>query len=228
MSTPLQGLKIVEISATGPVALFGWMLADPGAPVRRTERPAYVEGRKEGVHFGNRAVIERDLKRPEDVAFILDLVRGADVLVEGCRPGVMERLGLGPEHCLAVNSKLVYGRCTGWGQDGPMAQEPGHDINYLALTGALAAIGTADQPITPLNLAADYGGGAMPLAVGVLAAVMEAQRSGRGQVIDAAMIDGTGVIVSMVYELFNSGRWVNKRNANFLDGAAPYYRCYRC
>ena len=228
MSGPLQGLKILEISATGPVALFGWILADLGATVLRVDRPAHLVGRKEGTHVENRAVIERDLKRPEDIAFILDLVRAADVLVEGYRPGVMERLGLGPDVCHVVNPKLVYGRCTGWGQDGCLAQEPGHDINYLALTGALAAIGTTAEPVVPLNLVADYGGGAMLLAVGVISAVLAAQRSGCGQVVDAAMVDGVGLLTSVIYQLANRGDWHNARAANVLDGAAPYYRCYRC
>lgn len=228
MTLPLKGLKIIEISATGPVALFGWILADLGATVLRVDRPTHIEGRKEGTHVENRAVIECDLKRPESVTLIKALMRNSDILVEGYRPGVMERLGLGPEICQNVNPRLIYARCTGWGQDGPMAQEPGHDINYLALTGALASIGTKDRPIIPINMIADYGGGTMSLALGVLAAVIQVQRSGRGSIIDCAMIDGVGVLFSIVYQLHNLGRWQVEREANFLDGAAPYYRCYRC
>ncbi|AEG50839.1 Alpha-methylacyl-CoA racemase [Sphingobium chlorophenolicum L-1] len=228
MNGPLHGIKIVEISAAGPVALFGWMMADYGATVIRIDRPAHVAGRKDSVHVDNRAVLELDLKDPDHVDRVLDLVAQADVLVEGFRPGVMERMGLGPDTCLARNPKLVYARCTGWGQHGPLAADPGHDINYLALTGALAAIGTPEAPVVPLNIGADYGGGTMPLAIGVLSAIIAAQRSGRGQVIDAAMIDGSGVIVSMVYELYNRGLWHNERAVNFLDGAAPYYGVYRC
>jgi len=228
MSGPLAGIKIVEISATGPVALFGQMMADLGATILRVDRPSGMEGRKEGIHADNRAVVECDLKNPQVVSWILDLVRSADVIVEGYRPGVMERLGLGPDVCLKANPKVVFARCTGWGQTGPLAQEPGHDLNYLALTGALAAIGPEEEPVVPINYVADYGGGAMLLAVGVLAAVISARTTGRGQVIDNAMVDGVGVLDSILYELFNSGRWQNRRASNFLDGAAPYYRCYKC
>jgi len=228
MSGPLAGIRIVEISAVGPVALFGCIMADLGATLIRIDRPAHFEGRKEGVHAHNRPVVDKDLKQPESVAFILDLVRGADAIIEGYRPGVMERLGLGPDVCFEANPQLVYARCTGWGQSGPFAQEPGHDINYLALTGALAAIGTPEEPILPLNLIADYGGGSMLACLGVLSAVLRAQRSGLGQVLDIAMVDGVGTLFSMVYERFNLGQWNNERRANSLDGASPYYRCYQC
>ncbi|ABQ68334.1 L-carnitine dehydratase/bile acid-inducible protein F [Rhizorhabdus wittichii RW1] len=228
MSGPLHGIRIVEISAVGPVALFATIMADLGATVIRVDRPSHFEGRKEGAHVANRPVVDRDLKQPESVAFVLDLVRGADVLIEGYRPGVMERLGLGPDVCLAANPKLVFARMTGWGQQGPFAGEPGHDINYLALTGALAAIGTEQEPIPPLNLIADYGGGSMFACVGVLAALLSALRSGKGQVIDVAMIDGVGSLFSMQYERYAQGLWNNARRTNTLDGAAPYYGCYPC
>lgn len=228
MTGPLAGIRIVEISAVGPVALFATIMADMGATVIRVDRPADFEGRKKGVHVSNRPVVDRDLKQPESKAFILDLVRGADVLIEGYRPGVMERLGLGPDVCLKVNPKLIFARMTGWGQEGPFAQEPGHDINYLALTGALAAIGTAEAPVPPINLVADYGGGSLFACLGVLSAVLSANRTGQGQVLDVAMIDGAATLLSMAYELYNRGDWVNGRQSNSLDGAAPYYRCYEC
>ncbi|API59359.1 carnitine dehydratase [Tardibacter chloracetimidivorans] len=228
MTRPLENVKIVEISAVGPVALFGTIMADLGATVIRIDRPAHVEGRKEGAHIANRPVVEHDLKQPESVAFVLDLVAGADVLIEGYRPGVMERLGLGPDICLARNPRLIYARMTGWGQTGPMASEPGHDINYLALTGALAAIGPKEQPVPPLNLVADYGGGSMFACLGVLSALLEAHRSGKGQVLDVAMIDGVGTLFSMQYERYGQGFWNNARQSNTLDGACPYYRCYQC
>jgi alpha-methylacyl-CoA racemase len=228
MTGPLHGIRIVEISAVGPVALFGSIMADLGATIIRVDRPAHFEGRKEGAHVGNRPVVDRDLKQPESVEFVLDLVRGADSLIEGYRPGVMERLGLGPDTCLEANPRLVYARMTGWGQQGPMAAEPGHDINYLALTGALAAIGTPDEPIPPLNLVADYGGGSMFACLGVVAALLAAHRTGVGQVLDVAMIDGVGSLFSMQYERYNQGLWNNRRRSNTLDGACPYYRCYQC
>jgi alpha-methylacyl-CoA racemase len=226
---PLYGVKIIEMPAVGPLQLLGTIFADLGATVLRIERPPGMEKRRDsGVHTHNRAALELDLKRPESITLLLDMVRGADVLVEGFRPGVMERLGLGPDACLAANPQLIYGRMTGWGQTGPMARTPGHDINYLALSGALAAIGTRDEPVAPLNLLADYGGGGMLMAMGVLAALVETQRSGQGQVIDAAMLDGVGLLMSMVYEVFERGGWNNRRADNLLDGAAPHYRCYRC
>jgi alpha-methylacyl-CoA racemase len=184
--------------------------------------------RDNGVHTHNRAAVVLDLKQPGSIALLLQMTKAADVLVEGFRPGVMERLGLGPDACLAANPQLIYGRMTGWGQTGPLAAAPGHDINYLALSGALAAIGPKDEPVFPLNLLADYGGGGMLMAMGVLAALVERQRSGKGQVIDAAMLDGVGLLMSMVYEVFERGGWRNERRANLLDGAAPHYRCYRC
>jgi alpha-methylacyl-CoA racemase len=226
---PLQGVKIIEMPAVGPLQLLGTIFADLGATVLRIERPAGMEKRRDsGVHTHNRAAVVLDLKKPESVALLLQMAKASDVLVEGFRPGVMERLGLGPDACLAANPRLIYGRMTGWGQQGPLASAPGHDINYLALSGALAAIGTPDQPVAPLNLLADYGGGGMLMAMGVLAALVERQSSGRGQVIDAAMLDGVGLLMSMVYEVFERGGWRNQRGANLLDGAAPFYRCYRC
>lgn len=228
MTGPLAGVRIVEISAVGPVALFGNIMADLGATIIRIDRPLDHEGRKDGAHVENRPAIDRDLKDPESVAFVLELVRGADVIIEGYRPGVMERLGLGPDVCLAANPRLVFARMTGWGQTGPLAREPGHDINYLALTGALAAIGTPEAPVAPLNLVADYGGGSLFACLGVVSAVLSAQRTGQGQVLDVAMIDGVGTLFSMPFERYARGEWLNARQSNTLDGASPYYRCYEC
>jgi alpha-methylacyl-CoA racemase len=226
---PLRGLRILELPAVGPLPLFGTIFADFGATVVRIDKPPRLENRNRGgMHITNRPTLPLDLKTPEGRDKALELVRGADVLVEGYRPGVMERLGLGPDVCLAANPRLIYGRMTGWGQEGPLAHDPGHDINYLALTGLLSAIGVRDEPVPPLNLLGDFAGGSMLLAFGVLAAVYEAQKSGLGQVLDVAMIDGVNVIGSMVHEMRARGAWKTARRTNMLDGAAPFYRCYRC
>lgn len=232
MSGPLAGVRVLELAAIGPCPFAGALLADLGADVVRVDRlpragvPQDPPPRFDFYNRNKRSVAV-DLKRPEGVQTVLDLVRSADVLTEGFRPGVLERLGLAPAVLLAANPRLVIGRMTGWGQDGPLAQEAGHDINYLALTGALHAIGPADgPPVPPLNLVADLGGGAMYLAVGVLAAVLEARQSGRGQVVDVAMLDGITNQMSAFQAYRQRGLWEDARGRNIVDGGAPYYGCY--
>lgn len=234
---PLHGVKVVEFAALGPAPMGAMLLADLGAEVLRIERKATVTGRPTADLFDpkidilnrSRRVVTLDLKKPEAIETALRLVAGADVLVEGFRPGVMERLGLGPEVCLARNPRLIYGRMTGWGQSGTLASTAGHDINYLSLSGALHAIGEAGgKPVVPLNLVADCGGGAMLLALGVLAALVEARGSGRGQVVDAAMTDGAAVLMSMMYTLKAMGQWTQERGSNLLDGGAHFYDTYQC
>jgi alpha-methylacyl-CoA racemase len=232
MSGPLTGIKVIEIAGIGPGPFCAMMLADMGADVLRVQRavkdpqPAFkfnpVSGR------GMRS-ITLDLKSPAGRDAVLRLVEKSDALLEGFRPGVMERLGVGPEPCLARNPRLVYGRMTGWGQSGPLAQIAGHDINYISLTGALAAIGTAESgPIPPLNLVGDFGGGAMFLAFGMACALFEAAKSGKGQVVDAAMTDGSALLMATTFGQYSAGRWKLERGANMLDGAAPFYATYRC
>jgi alpha-methylacyl-CoA racemase len=228
---PLAGLRIVEFAGLGPAPHAGMMLADLGADVVRIERPArfdVADSSRDPMLRGRRSVAA-DLKTPDGVALALDLIERADVLVEGYRPGVAERLGVGPEACLARNPRLVYGRITGWGQHGPLARRAGHDLNYLGLTGTLAAIGRpGERPVPPLNLVADFGGGSMLLLLGVLAAVVERQRSGRGQVVDAAMVDGVAALSAMLWAHRSQGLWADERGANMLDGGAPFYDTYRC
>lgn len=234
---PLHGIRIVEFAALGPAPMAAMLLADLGAEVLSIERKVGVGGRPSADLFDpqidilkrNRQVLALDLKRPEGIAAALQLVAGADALIEGFRPGVMERLGLGPDACLARNPRLVYGRMTGWGQSGPLAQTAGHDINYLSLSGALHAIGEADgKPVAPLNLVADCGGGALFLAFGVLAALLEARTSGHGQVVDAAMTDGCASLMTMMYTLKAMGQWRQQRGSNLLDGGAHFYDTYLC
>ena len=233
---PLKGIRIVEFAALGPAPMGTMLLADLGAEVLRIERKA-VASRPTAELFDpaidilnrNRRVVALDLKRPEAIETVLRLIEGADALIEGFRPGVMERLGLGPEVCLARNPRLVYGRMTGWGQSGAFAHAAGHDINYLSLSGALHAIGEPGRkPVVPLNLVADGGGGAMLLALGVLAGVLEARGSGRGQVVDAAMTDGAALLMSMMYTLKAMGQWQVERGSNLLDGGAHFYDTYQC
>ena len=234
---PLHGVKVVEFAALGPAPMGAMLLADLGAEVLRIERKASASGRPTADLFDpkidilnrSRRVVALDLKKPEAIETALRLVAGADVLVEGFRPGVMERLGLGPEVCLARNPRLIFGRMTGWGQSGTLADTAGHDINYLSLSGALHAIGEPGRkPVVPLNLVADCGGGAMLLALGVLAALVEARGSGRGQVVDAAMTDGAATLMTMMYTLKAMGQWTQERGSNLLDGGAHFYDTYRC
>ncbi len=226
-SGPLAGFRIVEFAGIGPGPFACMMLADMGAEVVTLDRVGAKKNQKSSAARG-RKVLELDLKDKLSLVQVLDLLEHADALVEGFRPGVMERLGLGPDVLLGRNPRLVYGRMTGWGQEGPLAQAAGHDINYISLTGALAAIGPAERPVPPLNLVGDFGGGALYLVVGVLAALLEASRSGKGQVVDAAMCDGAASLMSMFFDFAAAGRWVEDRENNFLDGGAHFYGVYQC
>jgi alpha-methylacyl-CoA racemase len=231
---PLSGITVVEMSGIGPGPFAAMMLADLGATVIRVDRLAGSGGVLADLSAGRGDVVSRgrrsiavDLKSAEGVELVLRLVGSTDVLIEGYRPGVMERLGLGPEVCLARNPRLVFGRMTGWGQDGPLAQAAGHDINYIALSGALGAIGRHGQtPVPPLNLVGDYGGGGMLLACGVLAGLLSAARTGAGQVVDAAMVDGSAVLMAQFYGMTAAGRWSDERGSNLLDTGAPFYDVY--
>ncbi|MDI3567442.1 CaiB/BaiF CoA-transferase family protein [Bradyrhizobium sp. Arg816] len=232
MTGPLDGFRVLEIGGLGPAPFAGALLGDLGADVVRIDRipkhgaPPDVTARVDFYNRNKRSVA-LDLKQPEAIATVLKLVEQADALTEGFRPSVMERLGLGPEVCHTANPRLVYARMTGWGQEGPLAQEAGHDINFLALTGALYCLGDADRPPPPpLNLVADLGGGSLYLIVGLLAAAMEARQSGKGQTIDAAMIDGVTHLMSGFQASRQRGSWTERRSDNFFDGGAPYYRCY--
>lgn len=224
---PLSGIRIIEFAGIGPGPLCGTFLGDMGADIIRIDRA----GGKSAPGAGSRSrrSIALNLKDPRGVDVALKLLDGADGTFEPFRPGVMERLGLGPEVCLARNPKLVYGRMTGWGQDGPLASAAGHDINYIALTGALHAIGErGGGPVPPLNLVGDFGGGTMLLAFGMVCGLLEASRSGRGQVVDAAMIDGASMLMAMLYGMKDAGAWTNTRGDNMLDGGAHFYGCYEC
>jgi len=227
---PLDGVRVVELAGLGPAPFAGMLLADLGAEVLRVDRPggSGVPGdpRHDLLGRGKRSVL-LDLKRPEAAAVVQRLARRADALIEGFRPGVAERLGLGPADCHAVNPALVYGRMTGWGQDGPLAGTAGHDIAYLGLSGVLHAIGPADRPVPPLNLLGDYGGGGMLLAVGVLAGLWHARATGEGQVVDASIVDGAALLATQVFGLLHAGAWRDARESNLLDGAAPNYGIYR-
>jgi len=229
---PLAGVRVVELAGIGPSPFAAMLLADLGADVIRVDRPGLsplpvpLEPEHDLLRRG-RPSVALDLKHPDGLATALHLVERADVLVEGYRPGVAERLGLGPDVCLERNPRLVYGRMTGWGQDGPLAQAAGHDIGYIAITGALGAIGRADgPPQVPVNLVGDFGGGALYLVVGVLAALLEARTSGRGQVVDAAIVDGTAHVSSLVLGLVGAGLWSDRRGTNLLDTGAPFYDVY--
>lgn len=229
---PLAGVRIIEFDGLGPVTFAGMVLADLGAEVLRLTRAdgasAFGDVGGAVLHRG-RSAVPVDLKSPADRAVVLDLIACADAVIEGFRPGVMERLGLGPDICAEANPRLVFGRVTGWGQTGPLADTVGHDINYIALTGALHAMGEPDRPPRPpLNLVGDYGGGAMLLVTGVLAAIIEARQTGRGRVVDAAMTDGVSLLSSLFHALSASGLWSAERGTNLLDGGAPFYRCYAC
>jgi alpha-methylacyl-CoA racemase len=226
-SGPLTGIRIVEFAGIGPGPFACMMLADMGAEVVTLDRVGARKNLKSVAGRG-RKVVELDLKDKAAIAQVLDLLSHADALIEGFRPGVMERLGLGPDVVLARNPRLAYGRMTGWGQEGPLAQAAGHDINYISVTGALAAIGPKEKPVPPLNLVGDFGGGALYLVVGVLAALLEARKSGKGQVVDAAMCDGAASLMSMFFDMAAVGRWTEGRESNFLDGGAHFYGVYEC
>jgi alpha-methylacyl-CoA racemase len=231
---PLAGVKIVEFTGIGPAPMAAMLLADMGATVLRIDRTAAADlgiPMAENFEFTqrSRAVLRLDLKQAGAIAAALRLIDGADALIEGFRPGVMERLGLGPEVCLGRNPKLAYGRVTGWGQEGPLSQAAGHDLNYIALTGALHAIGRAGQkPTPPLNLVGDYGGGALYLVTGLLAAIISARSTGAGQVVDAAMVDGALSLMTPIYAMMAGGRMPGARGENQLDSGSYYYEVYEC
>lgn len=232
MTGPLTGLRIVELAGIGPGPHAAMILADLGADVARVERPGgtldITDGKPDHLLRGRRSVAA-DLKTSDGRDLVLRLIAQADVLIEGFRPGVAERLGVGPEDCLRINPRLVYGRMTGWGQVGPMSARAGHDINYISLTGALHAIGRrGERPVPPLNLVGDFGGGSMFLVTGILAALWERERSGIGQVVDAAMVDGTSVLLQMMWAMRGQNSWSSQRGANLLDGGAPFYDTYQC
>lgn len=225
MAGPLASLKVVEFSGLGPAPLAGQLLADLGADVITVDRKAAPADPTDINRRGKRSVV-LDLKHAAGLEAAQRLIAASDVLIEGFRPGVMERLGLGPQDC---PERLIYARMTGWGQEGPWSQTAGHDINYLALTGALHAMGDADRaPVPPLNLVADYGGGTMFLLLGILSAVIERGISGKGQVVDAAMVDGVPAMMGLIHTMLAQGKWSEARGQNWLDGGAPYYRCYTC
>lgn len=232
MSGPLEGIRLIELAGLGPCPFAGMMLADAGADIIRIDRyekatyPPHQDAHVDLMNRGRRSVAI-DLKHPDGVGLVLRLVEGADGLMEGFRPGVVERLGLGPEVCLARNPRLVFGRMTGWGQQGPLASSAGHDIDYIALAGALEPVGRAgDRPVPPLNLVGDFGGGGMLLAFGMLAAILNAQRTGKGQVVDAAMVDGAAALMTMTFTLRSAGMWSGPRGTNLLDTGAHFYEVY--
>lgn len=226
---PLSGIRVVEIAGLGPTPFAAMTLADMGAEVIRIDRPGgrHIFGLRHDILNRGRPCLRLDLKSAEGLAVAHRLIRRADVLIEGMRPGVMERLGLGPAD-FPEHPALVYGRMTGWGQSGPLAHLAGHDITYLALTGVLHAIGPEETPVPPLNLLGDFGGGGIYLAFGIVAALLQAARTGQGQVVDAAITDGVVHLSAMIHALRNEGQWADRRTANLLDGAAPFYTCYRC
>ncbi|BBZ42824.1 alpha-methylacyl-CoA racemase [Mycobacterium parmense] len=221
---------MVELAGIGPGPHAAMILGDLGADVVRIDRPSKGPGGvAKDAMLRNRRIVTADLKSDEGRGFVLKLVAKADVLIEGFRPGVTERLGLGPEQCAAVNDRLIYARMTGWGQTGPRSQQAGHDINYISLNGILHAIGRADQrPVPPLNLVGDFGGGSMFLLLGILSALWERQTSGKGQVVDAAMVDGSSILIQMMWSMRGMGVWSDTRGVNMLDGGAPYYDTYEC
>jgi alpha-methylacyl-CoA racemase len=229
-SGPLAGVRIVEFAGLGPGPFAAMLLADLGADVIRVDRPGLppTNARKYVMHRGRRS-IGLDLKHPEGREVVLGLLDGTDALIEGNRPGVMERLGLGPDVCLARNPRLVYGRMTGWGQSGPFAPTAGHDIDYIALSGALAvAARRGERPVPPVNLLGDFGGGGAFLALGIVSALWSAARTGQGQVIDAAMVDGSAVLTTMLHGLLAQGRWRDEAGTNFADTGSPFYDVYEC
>lgn len=229
---PLRGTRIVELAAVGPVPFAGMLLADMGAEILCVEPPTAREAQmpmaaKQDPLLRGRARLTLDLKNPKDCGRLLDIVATADVLLEGYRPGVMERLGLGPEHCHKRAPRLVYGRMTGWGQNGPLAQTAGHDPTYVAITGALHAMGYPDRPpLPPLNIVGDFAGGSLYLVMGVLAALLHARATGQGQVVDAAIVDGTSSLMTMIYAMHGAGLWSTQRGANLMDGSCPFGTTY--
>jgi alpha-methylacyl-CoA racemase len=229
MTGPLKDLTVVEFAGLGPGPYAAMLLADMGATVIRIERPDAQPARATAISQRGRAKrYAADLKNPEDLAYVRKLVSGADALVEGFRPGTMERLGLGPEVLIADNPRLVYGRVTGWGQTGPLRSTAGHDINFIAVTGALAAIGPRERPVLPLNLIGDFAGGSMFVVSGMLAALIAARRTGRGQVVDAAMCDGIVSLMTAIHEQIADGEWTDTRESNLFDGGLPDYSVYEC
>ena len=232
MAGPLEGVKVIELAGLGPGPFAAMMLADLGADVIKIDRASAARGGNPAappadVLHRNRQSVAIDLKNPEGVETVLQLVEQADALIEGFRPGVCERLGIGPDVCMSRNPRLVFGRITGWGQDGPMSPRAGHDINYIALSGTLSMIGRADdRPVPPINLVGDFGGGGMLLAVGLLAATIEARTSGVGQVVDASMVDGSALLASMMYGLRAMGMWDGGHGRNMLDTGAHFYEVY--
>ncbi|HZZ37371.1 MAG TPA: CaiB/BaiF CoA-transferase family protein [Caulobacteraceae bacterium] len=225
---PLSDVKIIEFQGIGPGPFCGMLLSDLGADVVRIDRKGGRGGSPSDITSRGRRSVAMDLKQPAAVEACLKLMETADVVFEGFRPGVMERLGLGPDVALKRNPKLVYGRMTGWGQTGPWSQAAGHDMNYIAITGALHAIGTDDKPVPPLNLIGDFGGGALYLAYGILAGVISARATGKGQVIDCAMSDGAASLMAMFYGMKSTGVWTDERRRNLLDGGAHFYDTYQC
>lgn len=233
MAGVLDGVRFVELAGLGPAPFAAMMLADHGAEVLRLVAPRRRRGipavdSREDLLARGRGAVAVDLKAEAGRELVLDLIARADGLIEGFRPGVAERLGLGPEECLGRNPRLVYGRMTGWGQDGPLAQRAGHDINYIALSGVLSALGPAERPLAPMNLLGDFGGGGAMLAFGMLAGVLNARATGRGQVVDAAMVEGASLLATMIHGVRAAGAWDGGREANFLDGGAYYYGTYEC
>ena len=231
MPGPLQGVRVVELAGLGPAPFACMLLAQLGADVVRIDRPGGAVVRSPGPDLlaQGRPSLSVDLKHPDAAGMVLDLIEGADVLVEGFRPGVAERLGLGPDVCLSRNPRLVYARMTGWGQDGPWADQVGHDINYAGIAGALGAIGEPGRkPVPPLNLVADFGGGALYCVTGILAALLERATSGHGQVVDAAMVDGVSSLMTMFWDMRAGGGWQDERGSNMHDGGAPFYDTYEC
>jgi len=227
---PLKGLKIIEMAGIGPGPFCGMVLADLGAKIIRVDRASAIgTGSKQDAANRGKKSIAVDLKSEEGVEVVLKLVETADAIFEGFRPGVMERLGLGPDVCSKRNERIVFGRMTGWGQEGPLANAAGHDINYISLTGALAAIGRpGSPPVPPLNLIGDFGGGGMLLALGLVAALLESKESKKGQVVDAAMTDGSALLMTMIYTMQSSGVWKTSMGSNLLDGGAHFYDTYEC
>jgi alpha-methylacyl-CoA racemase len=227
---PLAGIKVIEMAGLAPGPFGAMMLADMGAEVLRIDRPDALEakpGARPNLVNRNRRAIAVDIKSKDGLATLRRLIASADALIEGFRPGVMERLGLGPDDCLAANPRLVYGRVTGWGQDGPLAQAAGHDVNYIALAGALHTVGTKDDIAIPLNLVGDFAGGGMYLAFGIVCALFETAKSGKGQVVDTAMVDGAASLMTYIHSIRAAGKWSDTRGENVLDGGAHFYSVYK-